>query len=358
MQQVSQLIFKINTSNGSGSAFYLKQHNLFVTNFHVVQGSKTVSIENKNQDRFVGHVVMVDANEDIALVKAEADFSGLEEVGFSSSSQLSVRDEVFVLGFPYGMPYTETQGIISSPRQLMNGKFYIQTDAPVNPGNSGGPLVNKAGEIIGITTSKFTEADNMGFAIPADTLLETLEIYATSTPTQYSVVCPGCKSVTEDSGEYCNNCGGTIDTTLFEEKELSAFAKLVEDGFRKHNINPILARTGYEYWNFHSGSSLVRIFVYNSNYVYATSPINKMMSKNMPDLLKFLLSPSQQPYKLGVYDGEVYLSYRVHISDLFNEKYGEQELEKLVKLSEKSDEMDNYLLETFGCPLSTEAKVA
>lgn len=356
--QVSQLIFKINTSNGSGSAFYLKQYNLFVTNFHVVQGSKTVAIENKNHERFIGHVIMVDANEDIALVKAEADFSILSEAGFSSLSQLSVRDEVYVLGFPYGMPYTETRGIISSPRQLMNGKYYIQTDAPVNPGNSGGPLVNKAGEIIGITTSKFTEADNMGFAVPVDTLLEILDIYTAQIPTQYSMVCPGCKSIEQDSNEYCNNCGGTIDTTLFEEKDLSVFAKLVEDGFTKHGINPVLARTGYEYWSFHNGSALVRIFIYNSNYVYATSPINKMMSKNMPELLRFLLSPSQQPYKLGVYDGEVFLSYRIHMSDLFSEKHGEQELERLIKLSEKADKMDHYLLEHFGCPLSAEAKVA
>lgn len=358
MQQVSQIIFKVNTANGSGSAFYLKQYNVFITNYHVVQGSKTLSIENKNLERYVGHVIMVDTNEDIAFVKAEGDFSALPEVSFSELAKLYLRDEVYVLGYPYGMPYTETQGIISSPKQLMNGKYYIQTDAPVNPGNSGGPLVNKNGEIIGITTSKFSDADNMGFAIPVDTLNEIIEIYKAHTPAQYSIVCPGCKSVIEEAGEYCNNCGDTIDPLLFEEKELSAFARVIEDGFTRHGINPVLARTGYEYWNFHSGSSLIRIFVYNSSYVYATSPINKMVSKNMPELLRYLLSPSQQPYKLGVYDGDIYLSYRVHISDLFNERFGEQELEKLIKLSEKADQTDNYLLETFGCPLSAEAKVA
>lgn len=358
MQQVSQVIFKINTANGSGSAFYLKQYDVFVTNYHVVQGAQTLSIENKTQDRFVGNVVMVDVNEDIAIVKAEGDFSALPEVNFSALADLLVRDEVFVLGYPYGMPYTETQGIISSPKQLMNGKYYIQTDAPVNPGNSGGPLVNKNGQIIGITTSKFSDADNMGFAVPVDNLKEIIEIYTTHSPKQYSVVCAGCRSVIEEAGEYCNNCGDSINASLFEETAISALARLIEEGLTTHGINPVLARTGYEYWSFHNGSSLIRIFVYNRSYVYATSPINKMMSKQMPELLKHLLSPSQHPYQLGVSDGEIYLSYRVHMSDLFNEKYGKAELERLVQLSSKADETDNYLLETYGCPLSTEAKVA
>lgn len=358
MQEVSQLIYKVNTANGSGSSFYLKQHNVFVTNYHVVEGAHTVSIENKKNERFVGHVVLADASEDIAFIKVEDDFSSLPELVFSEWDKVLVRDEVFVLGFPYGMPYTETQGIVSAPRQLMNGKYYIQTDAPVNPGNSGGPLVNKNGEIIGITTSKFTEADNMGFAIPANTLKEVLEIYVGHQPQQYSIVCKSCRSVIEEAGEYCNNCGDAVDANAFEEKELSALAKAIEGGFIKHGINPVLARTGYEFWSFHKGSSLVRIFVFNRNYVYATSPINKMMSKQMPDLLRHLLSASQQPYQLGVYNGEIYLSYRTHISDLFNETYGEQELDKLVQLPERADQEDHYLLENFGCPLSIESKVA
>lgn len=358
MHQVAETIFKVNTSNGSGSSFYLKKYNIFVTNYHVVKGTKTVSLENKQQDRFVGHVVMVDEHEDIAIVKTDQDFNHLPDINFSQLSQLSVRDEVFVLGYPYGMPYTETQGIISSPRQLMNGKYYIQTDAPVNPGNSGGPLVNVNGEIIGITTAKFTEADNMGFAVPVSTLEEVIEIYSTYNPASYSVVCSGCKAVIEEAGEYCNNCGGNIDPHLFEEYEISALSKIIEEELTAQGINPILSRAGQEYWSFHSGSSLVRIFVYNRSYVYATSPINKMMSKTMPELLTYLLSPAQIPYKLGVYEGEIYISYRTHISDVFNEQFGKRELERLVKLAEKADQTDNFLLETFGCPLSVESKVA
>ncbi len=358
MHQVSETIFKINTSNGSGSSFYLKKHNIFITNYHVVKGTQTVSLENRQQDRFVGQVVMADENEDIAIIKTAHDFTHLPDISFSELSQLSIRDEVYVLGYPYGMPYTETQGIISSPRQLMNGKYYIQTDAPINPGNSGGPLVNVNGEIIGITTSKFTEADNMGFAVPVTTLEEVIEIYSTYNPARYSIVCPGCKTVIEEAGEYCNNCGGNIDPLLFEEQEISALSKLIEEELTSQGINPVLARAGYEYWSFHSGSSLIRIFVYNKSYVYATSPINKMMSKNMPQLLEYLLSPAQLPYKLGVYEGDIYLSYRTHISDVFDEKFGKRELERLVKLSEKADQADNFLLETFGCPLSVESRVA
>lgn len=358
MQQVSKIIFKVNTANGSGSAFYLKKHNIFITNYHVVEGSHGVSIENQNLERFAGQVVLADPHEDIAFVRVNKNFSELPEISLSELTSVAQRDEVYVLGFPYGMPYTETQGIVSAPKQLMNGKYYIQTDAPVNPGNSGGPLVNKNGEIIGITTSKFSEADNMGFAIPADTLKELAEVYTVNAPHEYSIVCAGCKCVVSEPQEYCDNCGDTIDITFFEEKEQSELARLIEEGFAANGTNPVLARTGYEYWSFHKGSSLIRVFVYANSYVYSTSPINKMASKSMPELLNYLLSPALQPYQLGVSDGNIYLSYRVHISDLFNEKYGKQELEKLIKLSDKADETDNYLLETFGCPLAAEAKVA
>jgi serine protease Do len=358
MQSLAQSIFKINTANGSGSAFYLQSHGIFITNHHVVDGSRKVSVENSAEDRFEGTVVMVDTNEDIAIVKVNQDFPGLPDIKLADAKELLVRDAVFVLGYPFGMPYTETQGIVSAPRQLMDSKYYVQTDAPINPGNSGGPLVNQAGEVIGITTSKFSEADNMGFAIPVATLEEILGIYKENQPVSFSVVCPGCRSLTREATEYCATCGGGFDAEIFEESAVSDLAELIECGLIRNNINPILARTGDEYWSFYRGSSQIRIFVFKDNYVFSTSPINKLISKKMPELLTYMLSNPVKPYYLGIANGEIYLSYRVHISDLNNDHFGAAQLDNLVLLAQKADETDNFFNEAFGCPFSAEAKLA
>ena len=102
-----------------------------------------------------------------ALLAAEGDFSTLPELTLATEEPL-IGDKIRVAGYPFGMPFTLTEGSISSPDQLMDGSHYIQTDAAVNPGNSGGALVNMKGEVIGINSAKLasTEVEGMGYAIP------------------------------------------------------------------------------------------------------------------------------------------------------------------------------------------------
>lgn len=357
MENISKSIFKIKTASGSGSGFYLAKHNVFVTNYHVVEGHHNVAIENNDMHTIAAKVVLVNQSEDLAILVSDEKIATSKELSLGSLDNLKSRDEVFVLGYPFGMPYTETQGIISSPKQLMDGKHYIQTDAPVNPGNSGGPLVNKAGEIIGITTSKFTEADNMGFAVPVSVLEEILSIYGKSKPANFSVVCPHCKYVESSHTENCENCGADIDIVIFDEKEISNLAKRVEEGLVRNGINPVIARNGYEYWTFYQGSSLVRIYVYDYDFVCSSSPMNEIAPDKIENVMRYLLSNPIPPYQLGTFDGTIYIGCRTHVTDLFNEKHGNEQLDKLINLSKKADEMDNFLLDTYGCPLANTAKI-
>ena len=117
-------VFKVTHSGGSGSCFYLKNYDLFVTNYHVVEGY-----------RYLAKVVLVNPALDIALLAAEGDFSALPEMTLAADDSLTIGRKVYVAGYPYGMPFTITEGSVSSPKQLMDGKYYIQTDAAVNPGN-------------------------------------------------------------------------------------------------------------------------------------------------------------------------------------------------------------------------------
>jgi len=300
-------------------------------------------------------VVFVNKEADVAFLKPEKEFE-TPLIELADISNLRSRDQVYVLGFPFGMPYTETTGIVSAPKQLMEGRYYIQTDAAVNPGNSGGPVVDESGKVVGITTSKFTQADNMGFAVPVDILREELATFSQNTSLNYSIKCNSCKSLIVDEVEYCPNCGNTIDAKLFEEISKTKIEEYVESALEQIGIEPVLARSGYEFWEFHRGSALVRVFVFNKNYLYTTSPINNLPTSNLEQLYKYLLSNPILPYQLGIYQNQIFISYRVHISDIFS-KLGESIKKNLANLLERADEMDDFLEKEYGCPKSNFAKI-
>ena len=351
----SQVVFKVNHAGGSGSCFYLKKHNLFITNFHVVNGFHEVSLEDKGQDRFLAKVVLVNPVADLAFLATEHDFSHLPELELNLERELAIGEHINVVGYPFGMPYTITDGTVSSPKQLMEGKSFIQTDAAVNPGNSGGPMFDESNRVIAVTVSKLTNADNMGFGIPASVLDEMLGHSAAIDRSQFAVECNSCHALITKKTQYCASCGNKIDDKLFNKYSLTDLAVFCEEAITKMGINPILARVGSESWCFHRGSSEIRIFVYDRSYLFATSPINVVPKQNLEPLLRFLLSADAKPFILGIHNNEIYISYRVHLSDLFSDE-GEKVKQNIADLAQKADDLDNYLNETFGCPFSQYAK--
>ena len=346
-----QAIFKVNTASGSGSCFYLKDKNIFVTNYHVVGTYKQVSIQDVAGIRYLAQVLLANPQEDIAFLRAEQNFD-IHQLDIFRDSTLKQGEKIFVAGYPYGMPFTVTEGVISAVDQPMDGRNYIQTDAAVNPGNSGGPMINAEGKVIGITTSKFTQADNMGFGVPVSMLMEEFEALGQISNSSFNLVCDSCATLIVQQTEYCDNCGQQIDSRYFEQPALTDVAAFCEQSIASVGINPVLARLGQEFWEFHVGSSLLRIFVYDNNYLYATSPINQLPAQNMGPLMEELLSMKIAPFKLGVYQKEIYLSYRVHISDIFSTHQNEI-ISNLTSLFNKANELDDFFVEKYGCKYSS-----
>jgi serine protease Do len=343
-------VFKINTSSGTGSGFYLRDRNILVTNFHVVQGHRTVAVEDQGKERYLANVVFVNPTTDLAFLQPVRNLNVQPRV-FDSFASVRDRERVYVLGFPFGMPYTETEGIVSSPRQLMGGRYYIQTDAAVNPGNSGGPMVNASGQLVGITTAKFTEADNVGFAIPVNDLQEDLESFNFNREMTYAVKCSSCKNLIFTKTEYCNNCGNTIDSSVFDEITPNELGKFIEQALGAAAINPVLARGGEDYWNFYHGSSMITIYFHEREYLYALSPINELPTSNLEKLLKYILSAPLPAYKLGIFDNKIYIFYRIHMSDMFS-AYAEDVRKVLSAFPRKADEMSQFFQEQFNCPMT------
>jgi S1-C subfamily serine protease len=171
----------------TGSGFVIDDEGHVITNNHVVEGADDVSVKlGDSEESYEAEVVGTDPGTDIALLKVDAPASAIHPLQLGRSSELEVGDPVVAIGNPFGLDRTVTSGIVSALQrniQAPNGfsiSHVIQTDAAINPGNSGGPLINAAGEVIGINAQIATGGGGngnvgIGFAIPIDTLRDNLE---------------------------------------------------------------------------------------------------------------------------------------------------------------------------------------
>ena len=354
-QNISSLVFKVAHAGGSGSCFYLKSYDLFVTNYHVVEGYHAVAVHDNDRNPYPAQVVLVNPSLDLALLAAEGDFSSLPEFALADGGSLAAGSKVRVAGYPFGMPFTLTEGTVSSPRQLMDGTYYVQVDAAVNPGNSGGPIVDEHDEVVGITVSKFTSADNMGFGIRVESLRKLLESAGEIDRTTFAVQCDSCDELISAEEDYCPSCGEKLPDGIFRKCELSELSRFCETAIERMGINPVLARASYEAWQFHKGSSEIRMFVFDSAYLFVVSPINLLPKKDVERVLEYMLDVDLTPYKLGVEGRQIYLCYRLHLADITPDSEA-RIMNELVDFACKADEMDNMMVERFGCEFSAYTK--
>ena len=355
LKNIENSVYRINTTTGSGTGFYNIENNIIITNYHVVAGCHRVSVEGQDKNRYLAKVIYVNQGKDIAFLQIENLPKQTKDIKVYHDNETTTRDKVLVLGYPYGMPFTITEGIVSNPKQIINGSNFIQTDAAINSGNSGGPLINEKGELLGIITSKFSEADNMGFAIPVGILCEELEIVNDLT-SDYTVGCHNCNGLVEEKTNYCPNCGTEIDKQLFEENLLSDFSIKVEEAITKLNLDPVLARSGRERWYFHQGSAEIRMFVYDNNYLFATSPLNDLPRKNLAEIYEYILTTDLDKYRLSISNNQIFLSYRVHISDLYSENKEEIQND-IAQLAIKADELDDMFVNDFGAKMTQYSRI-
>jgi serine protease Do len=164
--------------HGLGTGFIISETGEIVTNHHVIEDATTVTITLSDGRILDATVIGSDPLTDIALLQIEA-ADGLPFLSFGSSEAMRAGDEVFAVGNPYGLGGTVTSGIVSAmSRDIHSGPYddFIQTDAAINRGNSGGPLFNNAGEVIGVNTAIFSPdggSVGIGFAVPSD-LVQTI----------------------------------------------------------------------------------------------------------------------------------------------------------------------------------------
>lgn len=165
-----------NTARGSG--FLISEDGLIVTNNHVIENADDVKVALPDASTpYTAEVIGTDPETDLALLKIKTD-KRLPFLSFGDSDALEVGEWVIAIGNPFGLERSITAGILSAKgRDIQSGPFdsFLQTDASINPGNSGGPLLNQAGEVIGINTAIIPAGQGIGFAIPSNMAKNVIE---------------------------------------------------------------------------------------------------------------------------------------------------------------------------------------
>jgi S1-C subfamily serine protease len=167
-----------------GSGFVIDKTGHIVTNYHVIEGADEIEVSFSNQDTLSASIVGSDPSTDIAVLRVQSTSRGLAPLAFGNSDTVRVGDPVVAIGNPFGLRRTATAGIVSAVQERTitapNGypiDHVIQTDAQINSGNSGGPLLSARGEVIGVN-SQIPRADGstgnvgIGFAVPSNTVKE------------------------------------------------------------------------------------------------------------------------------------------------------------------------------------------
>jgi S1-C subfamily serine protease len=164
---------------GSGSGFIWDDQGHIVTNFHVVEGARSLSVAFHDQQTFEAKIVGLEPRKDIAVIKVDAPASLLVPIQVAKGQQVEVGQKTIAIGNPFGLDHTLTTGVVSAIGRQVQGaggvsiRDMIQTDAAINPGNSGGPLLDSQGQLIGMNTMIFSKSGasaGIGFAVPVATI--------------------------------------------------------------------------------------------------------------------------------------------------------------------------------------------
>jgi len=164
-------VLTIRTNVGQGTGFVIADNGYVVTNAHVLAGGRWVQAIDYEQEVMDAELIGYNEDLDIALLRIPED---LPEFDLADSDNIQIGERVLAIGNPLGLQFSASQGIVSAVhREGPNGlDAYIQTDAALNPGNSGGPLINKQGDVVGINNFKIGLGESLGFALESNYIVD------------------------------------------------------------------------------------------------------------------------------------------------------------------------------------------
>ncbi|MBK8954566.1 MAG: trypsin-like peptidase domain-containing protein [Saprospiraceae bacterium] len=349
IERYKDIVIQIATPFSVGTGFYLKDYGLIITNEHVVRNNKEVVIEGMGVKRLKRKVKYLDPKYDLAFIQGTDHHTEIR-VPLHVADDYQQGDAVLAIGHPFGLKYTATQGIISNAVHQQNDLYYIQHDAALNPGNSGGPLINDQGEVLGVNTFIIQNGQSIGFSLPARYLQQALDEFVAGNK-ELGVRCTSCANIVFEPNtekKYCPFCGARITMiSQIEDYSPSGIRLEIEEALGQLGYDVSLTRRGPFNWEIERGSAKILLSYHEDSGMIAGDALMCSLPKEgIKEIYTYLL---QQNYFLeglsfSILNRDIVLSLQV-FDHSFKPENGQQMFNLLF---DKANEYDDILVKTYG----------
>jgi serine protease Do len=343
-------VAQIATPFSTGTGVYLPAEHLVVTNEHIVRDNREVMIQSGCLGRRAAEVCYLDPIHDLAFLRPE----GTAPAGAPAlplAAQAPVAEEpVVALGQPFGLPFASAEGKVTDPALDRHDLSYLQHDALLPPSSSGGPLLNRAGELVGINTFEVIGGKRRGYALPVHYLVQALRDWRAGDE-QPAARCFSCGQLVFSGAapqDKCPHCGQPL--TLPDRVPPytpSGTQATIEQILDLTGVDVRLTRRGPNLWDIQRGSAHINVAYHeDSGLVTGDAHLAYLPGEEATELFEYLLRENYRLDKLGfsLKSGEIILSL------LIFDRYLSVEtgLPQFERLFEAADHYDNILVERFG----------
>lgn len=350
VEQYKSAVIQIATPYSTGTGFYLAEYNIIITNEHVIRDNLEVVIDGEAFDKQLVDVLFIDQKYDLAFL-AVPDAHTMPSVTLRDIELPTVEgEEIIALGHPFGLQYSVTKGIISNTLHEVSGVHYIQHDAALNPGNSGGPLISKLGTIVGVNTFILRNGNSIGFSLPAKYLRATISEYQSGNG-ERGVRCTSCAhTVFENTirDRYCPQCGSLITMiSQIDPYEPTGICKSIESLLTDMGYDIALSRMGPSHWTVWRGSAKINISYHEkSGLIMGDAYLAKLPVGDMTNLYAYLM---RQNYALEGLTFSV-KSNDIILSLLIFDQYMDRDISRKLfeHLTTAADHYDDILVDEYG----------
>jgi serine protease Do len=345
-----QALIQIATPYSTGTGFYLADAGLIVTAEHVVRDNREVIVRGPKLTKQIARVLFLDERHDLAFLDLDDESPELPEISLAQDSTLAEGDPVLAMGHPFGYAFQQARGVITQAAYELDRIRFLQHDATLGPLNSGGPLFDVQGELVGVNTFQLRDGRSLGFALPVAYLRQALAEFkaAGGKPSSRCASCNQLILSEAVENDYCANCGASIQLPdRAEPYEPIGVAKTIEDLLERAGYDVRLSRRGPDTWEIHRGSARIHIAYYEkTGLITGDAYLCILPEKNLPALYEYLLRQNYETESLtlSIKGQDIILSLLIYDRYL-NLDTGIPLFEHLF---ERADYYDNVLVENFG----------
>ena len=350
IEKYRDYVVQIATPYNTGTGFALPDEHIIVTNEHVVRDNQEIVVEGRLIAKQIVRVVFLDQKYDLAFIQLPVSTPSDQHIEIEKTEKLHEGDLVIAVGHPFGLKYTATQGIVSNTMHLQNDIQYIQHDAALNPGNSGGPLINESGRVVGVNTFVMQNGNSIGFSLPANYLDDTLTAFKAGGGKE-ATRCDSCSNIvfeSPDKSHYCIHCGAKIkfpsDAVPYEAVGLP---RTIEDILIKLGFPVNICRRGPNNWELNHGSATIEIAYHDqSGLILCDATLCHLPRTQIQELYEYLLRQNfaMKQSSLSLRGNEIILSSML-IDRQLDVVQGYHQIKNLMNLA---DYYDDQLVNKFG----------